>query len=444
MRYVNKKVISFIMVGCMFILSTLFYFDIPNHNYKNSKVLAATGKKVVLTVLTDNTIDLEAFKAVAAAFEKKYNIRVEIELRPGGTEGPNIVKTRLAAGEMDDLSISLPGSIFLSFNPSKYFVDLTKETYMKNIEEKFKKAVSVNGRVYGVPVGPAWAGVWLYNKKVANQLKLSVPKTWNELLANCSKIKAAGKVPIIASYRDAWTAQLIWLIDYYWLEKRVPDFAEKFTANKIKFANTPAAVRGFEKLQEIYKKGYLNKDFLATSYDTALKMLATGEGVYYPMLTMALTAIEANFPDKINDIGAFPQPDNNPSQNGITVWLPKTMAIYKFSKNIEAAKKFVAFFVSAEGLKAWLTKGKVMGPFMIKNIKIPQNTYIYPAVRDILPYYEKGKFTLALEFLSPLKGPNAPQICVEVASGMRTPVDGAKLYDKDVEKQAKQLNLPGW
>ena len=36
------------------------------------------------------------------------------------------------------------------------------------------------------------------------------------------------------------------------------------------------------------------------------------------------------------------------------------------------------------------------------------------------------------------------QISVAVGSGQMTPQDAASNYDKDVEKQAKQLGLPGW
>ena len=62
----------------------------------------------------------------------------------------------------------------------------------------------------------------------------------------------------------------------------------------------------------------------------------------------------------------------------------------------------------------------------------------------MLPYFDSGRTAPALEFLSPIKGPNLPQICVEVGSGITSPADGAKEYDKDVEKQAKQLGLAGW
>ena len=44
----------------------------------------------------------------------------------------------------------------------------------------------------------------------------------------------------------------------------------------------------------------------------------------------------------------------------------------------------------------------------------------------------------------PVKGPALEQITVEIGSGIRSPLDGAKLYDEDVRKQALQLGLPGW
>ena len=65
--------------------------------------------------------------------------------------------------------------------------------------------------------------------------------------------------------------------------------------------------------------------------------------------------------------------------------------------------------------------------------------------KDIQPYIDKpGASSLALEFLSPIKGPALEQITVEVGSGIRSAKDGAELYDQDVKKQAQQLGLEGW
>lgn len=402
-----------------------------------------SSEKITLTLMTDNQSPRDGLNAVVEAIEEKYNIATEIELRPGGDEGENIVRTRLASGEMTDLNFFNSGALFNTLNPESNFVDLTNEPFMENVDDQFKKVVSVNGKVYAAPGVPNMGtGNWLYNKKIYADLGLSVPKTWEELMNNCEKIKAAGKTAVIGSYKDSWTAQLILLGDYYNVQAQVPDFAEQLTAGKAKFATTPAALRSFEKLAEPYKRGFMNKDFLSTTYDQALKMLANGDGAHYPMLSQGITAIATNYPDKINDIGFFAQPGDSPDINGATVWMPAGISVYNKSENIDAAKKWLEFFVSQEGVDIYMSKQKPDGPLIIKGATLPDD--VYPAVRDEQAYVDSGKIAPALEFSTPVKGPNSPQICVEVGAGFKTPLEGAQEYDKDLEKQAKQLNLPGW
>ena len=68
----------------------------------------------------------------------------------------------------------------------------------------------------------------------------------------------------------------------------MPNFAADYTANKAKYATTPAAMKGFEHGEEVFKAGYLNEDFAAATFDDGVRMVATGEGAHYPMLTFAI------------------------------------------------------------------------------------------------------------------------------------------------------------
>jgi len=65
-------------------------------------------------------------------------------------------------------------------------------------------------------------------------------------------------------------------------------------------------------------------------------------------------------------------------------------------------------------------------------------------VADELKYQKDKKTGPALEFVSPIKGPNLEKILVQVGSGISTGPAGAALYDNDVKAQAQQLGLPGW
>jgi raffinose/stachyose/melibiose transport system substrate-binding protein len=254
---------------------------------KESASNEGDSKQVTLTLMIENNAKIDGVKAVADEIEKRYNIKTEFETRPSGGEGDNLVKTRLATGDMADLLWYNPGSLFKSLNPEKNFADLKDEKFMENVMDDFKDAVTVNGKVFGIPAQPTKVGGWLYNKKVYKELGLSVPKTWEELMANNQKIKTAGKTAVIGTYKTSWTSQVIVLADNYNILAEDPSFPDDFTENKAKFADTPSALSSFEKLAEIHKEGYLNKDFLSTTYDQGLKMLADGDGVHYPTLSSA-------------------------------------------------------------------------------------------------------------------------------------------------------------
>lgn len=402
----------------------------------------AAAQTTELTLLIDNQSNITGLKAASEAFTKKTGIQVTFDLRPGGAEGDNLIKTRLATGDMDDLSWYNSGSLFLALNPAKNFVDLTNEAFMAPVIDSFKSVVSVGGKVYAVPGSTLMGGGWYYNKAIYAKLGLKVPKTWAELVANLEKIKAAGITPVEASYKDSWTAQILVLADNYNVLAKNPQFASDYTAHKAGFANTPSALRGFEKLAELHKKGYINKDASATTYDLALKAFADGKAAHYPMLSFATGQLASLNPAAANDFGYFAQPGDDAAKNGLTIWMPGGISIYKGSPNIEAAKKFIAYLLSPEGMAVNMAAQIPEGPWAVKGIKLPDN--LAAATKDMLPYIDAGKTAPALEFLSPIKGPNLPQITVQTGLGLKPPLDNAKEYDQDVAKQAKQLGLTGW
>lgn len=380
---------------------------------------------------------------VAAYTEQNPDVTIDIEVRPGGGEGDNIVKTRLATGAMADVFFYNSGSLFQAINPVQNLLPVTNEPWQEGIQESFKSVVSAGGEVYGTPFAPAMGGGIFYNRPIYEELGLEIPKTWDEFMANNEKVKAAGKTAVIQTYGETWTSQLFVLADFYNVLAAEPDFAEKFTANEAKFATSPAATRGFEKLQEVYEAGYLNADFGAATYPDGLRMVATGEGAHYPMLTFGIGAIAETLPDDLENVGFFAQPGDSADSNGLTTWMPDSIYIAKSTANPDLAKDFVGFIGSPEGCDIRNEAVGATGPYMIAGCELPAD--VPQAVADMLPYFQEGgENAPALEFLSPVKGPALEQITVEVGSGIRPAAEGAALYDEDVRKQAQQLGLAGW
>lgn len=407
---------------------------------------ASAQAEVKLAFLVDNApATVKASEALATAFHAKNpDITVEVEARAAGSEGDNIVKTRLATGEMTDVFMYNSGSLFHALNPQQNLLDLTDEPYQSDIMDTFKSVVSENGKIYGAPFQMAYGGGVLYNKKIYAELGLSVPKTWADFMKNNAAIKEKTKAtPVIQTFKDSWTSQLFFLGDFYNILQAVPDFAENYTANKAKFATTPAAIRGFEHQEEVFKAGFLNEDFGSAGLDDGLRMVATGEGAHYPMITFVVGNLNENYKDYIDDVGFFALPGDDATKNGLTAWMANGIYGYAQTEHPTEVKKFIAFVASKEGCDTQTEAVGAIGPYMNKSCTLPAN--VAPAVKDLVAYFaEGGKNAPALEFLSPVKGPALEQITVEIGSGIRSPIDGAKLYDEDVRKQAMQLGLPGW
>ena len=81
-----------------------------------------------LTLSSDNNVDtVKAFDALTKAYSAAHpGVKFEIDNRPGGAEGDNLVKTRLSTGEMADIFQYNSGSLFQALKPEKNLADLRK------------------------------------------------------------------------------------------------------------------------------------------------------------------------------------------------------------------------------------------------------------------------------------------------------------------------------
>lgn len=398
-----------------------------------------------ITFLTSNQpVDVELAERLIEAFAKTNpEIEINHQTQPAGTEGDNLNKTKLSTGEMEDLFYYNSGSLLQALNPDQTLVSLTDEEWVGDLTDAMKTVVSTDNGLYGAPLGASQAGGILYNKKIYEELGLTVPTSWAEFEANNEKVKAAGKTAVIQTYGDDWTSQLFVLGDFANVAAQDADWATDYTAGDKKYADQPA-FQSFVNQQAVHDKGWMNADFASATLDDGLRLLATGEGVHFPMLTGTMSTIQQNYPDNANDIGVFAIPAQDAADTRLTVWLPNAVYIPKTTEGakLEAAKKFVAFINSPDGCDVQASGATPAGPFATSACSLPDD--VPPFLTDMQAYFDDGNSGPALEFLSPIKGPNMPGILVEVGSGIRSAEDGAKLYDEDVKKQAQQLGLEGW
>jgi raffinose/stachyose/melibiose transport system substrate-binding protein len=396
-------------------------------------------KEATLTFLIDSDVSLDGFNAVAALAKEKLGITIDIEMRAGGADGDNVVKTRLASGDMADLCGYNSGSLLAALNPTEYFLNINSYDWASKLDETYRSTVSVGDQTFGIPLGSGQAGAVLYNKEMYARYNLKVPTTWDEFIANCKVLKDAGETAVVGAFGDSWTSQVLFLGDYYNILAKEPNFSQDFEAGKVKYSSTPAALRSFAKYEDL--KNFYNKDYLATTYDDACDMMGEGKGGHWIILTQALSNIYSLYgKETVDKIGVFGVPGDDPTNMGLTVWMPTSIYGNKNSDKVDDIARFMEFYISDEALNAMTAAQLPDGPFMVKGYQLPDNAY--EAVKtDMQAYFNAGKTCTAMEFQTSVKGPNCPAICQEIASGQIDAATAAAKYDADCYKQAVQLGL---
>lgn len=373
--------------------------------------------------------------AVIEAAEEALGLHVETEINPGGSEGDNLLKTRIASNDLPDLMVYNSGSKLYDLNPSRCFLDIKDWDLVSRVDDAFLSSVTIDGAVYGLPQSSTQAGAIIYYKPDYEELGLEVPHTWAEFVDNCAKLKEAGKTPIELTAGDTWTTQVLFLGDYYNINAEYPTFAEEYTAGTAKYANIPVATRSWTKYEDLVD--YLNADKSAATVQDGNFAIGTGEATHWFILTQQLPLITAEADDQ-SQIGVFGVPGDDPDNHGLTVWEPMSFYVWKDSQNIDAVKAFLDFYFSEDMLNLYFETYGANGPSCIKGYTLPET--VCDAVRvDMQQYFDAGKTCPALEYVSPIKGTACEQLTTAVAMGQMSGADAAKDYDEDCKKSAVQL-----
>ncbi len=374
-------------------------------------------------------------QAVMEAATEKLGMEFEVEVNPGGSEGDNIIKTRMASGDLPDFMAYNSGSKLYDLNPSRGFMDISDWDIVDKFDDAFLSSVTIDGAVYGAPQSSTQAGAVIYYKPDYAELELEVPHTWDEFVDNCKALSDAGKTPVYFTGGETWATQVLFLGDYYNIAAANPTFADDYTEGKAKYADVPEATRSWTKYEDLVD--YLNADKSAATVTDGNFAIATGEATHWFILTQQLPLILENV-ENPDDIGVFGVPGDDADDHGLTVWEPMSWYVNKDTENVDAIKAFFEFYYSEEALDLYFGTYGANGPSCIKGYELPES--VCNAVRvDMQQYFDEGKTVPALEYQSQIKGTTCEQMTTAVGLGQMSGEEAAAMYDDDCKKSAVQL-----
>jgi raffinose/stachyose/melibiose transport system substrate-binding protein len=262
------------------------------------------------------------------------------------------------------------------------------ERIRPDVQDLVDQYATFPGRTSVLPYSVAAASV-IYNVQIFEDNGIAVPTTWDELIAACETLKAAGITPIYSTYKEPWTVGQ-GLFDYtVGGTIDVADFYEQMNEQGTNVG--PDSPVSFQKTlrdpveRMVELAGYSNEDAESRGYGDGNVAFAKGEAAMYLQGPWALGEIAKTDPDVV--LGTFPLPvTDDPNDRKVRVNLDLALWIPEVSDDKEAARQFVSYLMQQD----------VMDEYNAEFLAFGTTTDAAPATDERIigmqQYYDEAKF----------------------------------------------------
>ena len=292
--------------------------------------------------------DRPALQAVADRFQAQHP-GTRVSVFSADTDQYQItLRTQFTAGNAPDVVFAWPGegnpAAVSTLARAGYLVDLSGAEWVRRVPANLRPMLGVEGRTYLAPTIFAGIGA-IYNQRTMDQLRLTAPRTWSQLLAFCDTARAHGKVAFALGNQTAWVTQLV---DYALVATTVygdnPRFDAELAAGRTSFAASGWRT-AMEKYLQLNARGCFSPNPNGVSFESANRQLGTGRAVAAVQVTAVLGQIQQSAPPGTR-FGMFALPaTDQPERTRMPGALGGGFAINAASPNQALARQFVDYLV---------------------------------------------------------------------------------------------------
>lgn len=343
-----------------------------------------------------------AFGAVIKSFEKAYpKVTVKVQTVPPSATYSQALLADIQSGNAPDVFSTEGGEALqnsasvIPLGKAGKILDLSNQSWASTVAKDLPKSADsmyyVGKKLYAYPLYGALDSL-IYNETKMQQLGLSMPTTWSQLIAMCSTVKAKGLTSLFAE--PGQNPILPAMLAENTVFASHPNWNASRLAGKVTFANTPGWTQAFAKEAQLNSAGCFQPGASAATDQTASQLVAEGQALITVAPSYVISFIAPNA--KGTTFVAGPLPAATASSTHAVVSYSAALAVSASSKNKVAAEKFVAFvarpkeeaqLATASGALSYaqLANGKVpsdlapFGPLLKRHKILPENTDTWPS-----------------------------------------------------------------
>ncbi len=342
-----------------------------------SSIVSAEKIKLEFFQSKEEVVDL--FDELIEKFEKE---NPDIDIEQNCVPSPGVVlKSRLVKNEIPDILAIGGDSAYGEIARAGVLVDFSGDPILEKVHEAYLEMIGKIAKTEtenGIPYA-ANANTVLYNVKKFKELGIDAPKTWDEFIAICEKIKASGEVPLYLTFKTAWTI----MVPFNSIVANIQgdDFIEKRLKNETSFAEKYGEVA--EKLLALLDYGH--DDNFGVGYDDGNTSFANGKSFMLIQGIWAISSVKKANPDI--EIGVFALPVRDKYEdNRLVSGVDTVLSISNSTKYSEEAKEFVQFLIKEENIQYYINQERLYS--CVKGVYQED-----PDLIGIKEYFETGRIT---------------------------------------------------
>jgi multiple sugar transport system substrate-binding protein len=305
---------------------------------------AASAQQRVLKYNADfDPIPLKAFEALIADFEAA-NPDIDVQLTNFDHEGYKTAIRNFLTADAPDLANWYAGNRMAPFVKAGQFMDVSDVWESNGLKDQLASSLggmTIDGKQWGVPYTYYQWGIY-YNKDVYKSVGISEPKNWDEFVSNCEKIAAAGIDCLTTGTKALWPGAGIF--DYMNLRTNGYQFHMDLANGKIPWTDDKVKAT-FANWAKIVP--YITKNHAAIDWQDAAALLVQGKAANYVMGNFAVGVFKEGGMTNDN-LGFLQFPEITPGLPRAEEAPTDTIHIPVGAKNVDDAKKFLAFVASAD------------------------------------------------------------------------------------------------
>lgn len=337
-----------------------------------------TPPAIDLPDLTGQTLEVSAvwtgaeqrnFMAAIARFEEQTGAKVNFV--PSGDNVATFVGQKIDGGSPPDIVLLAQVGVLHEFADRGWIApvgDLAEEQLNANYDAGWRDLGAYEGEQYGVYVKAANKSLIWYNTTAFENAGVSVPETWEELIATAGVISDSGVPPVSVAGADGWTLT-DWFENIY-LSQAGPEMYDQLANHEIPWTDqsvtdaltTLAELFGEERLLAGGSAGALRTDFPTSVTQTFADLESPAAGMVYEGDFVASVIADSTDAVVGEDALVFPFPrvgDEAPVVSGGDVAVALAP---NGGEATEAQQALMAFLASTEAASVWTSAGGFLSP----------------------------------------------------------------------------------